>query len=217
MKNLAILCVVVLFSIFFSMQSVQACSITAGGFCAGSPCPKGEKCKKVSDYECKCVKEKGVGAGAMQQTQTEEMQQKQADEELQRLLRLECVFYGGVNNQDKTLTLVNRCNTCMSATIYWTKWQGGSFTRTYQVAPLNTRKIKLEGESSSLIAENPCTLGSSSDEGEKGTAIKQGCCYKKKNSTCMCSAPVLKKDCPSDYTWKEGKNCYEPDKTGCCD
>ena len=133
MKKYTVLSVVILFSILFSMQSVQACSITASGKCGGATCPTGEKCKKVSDFECKCVKEKGAGADTIQQTQTDEMQKKQAD------------------------------------------------------------------------------------EGAKGAAIKQGCCYKKKNSTCMCSAPVLKKDCPSDYTWKEGKNCYESDKTGCCD
>jgi len=34
----------------------EACSITADGTCGGSPCPDGESCKKVSDSECKCVK-----------------------------------------------------------------------------------------------------------------------------------------------------------------
>ncbi|RMH16087.1 MAG: hypothetical protein D6696_19025, partial [Acidobacteria bacterium] len=33
-----------------------ACSITKGGKCGGSPCPAGQTCTKVSDVECKCVK-----------------------------------------------------------------------------------------------------------------------------------------------------------------
>ncbi|NTW68733.1 MAG: hypothetical protein HGB23_02645 [Chlorobiaceae bacterium] len=78
------------------------------------------------------------------------------DEELQQLLRLKCVYYGGVDNITKTLTLVNRCDQCMVATIYWTPWHGESFTRTYNVPKLSAIKIALEAESSSLIAENPC-------------------------------------------------------------
>ena len=76
------------------------------------------------------------------------------DEELQRLLRLKCVYFGGADN--KALTLVNRCNQCMAATIYWTPWHGDSFTRTYNVPALSAIKIAIEAESSSLIAENPC-------------------------------------------------------------
>jgi hypothetical protein len=48
-------------------------------------------------------------------------------------------------------------------------------------------------------------------------SVEQGCCYKYQNGYCICSAPVLKKDCPSGWTWKANKNCYESDKTGCCD
>jgi hypothetical protein len=37
----------------------EACSITSGGSCGGDPCDDGETCKKVSDTECKCVKDRG--------------------------------------------------------------------------------------------------------------------------------------------------------------
>lgn len=68
--------------------------------------------------------------------------------------KLSCVSYGGVDNTG--LTLVNRCDKCMAGSIYWTKWSGGSFVRTYNVPALSAIKIALKGESSSLIAENPC-------------------------------------------------------------
>jgi hypothetical protein len=36
-------------------------------------------------------------------------------EELQQLLRFECISFGGIDNAKKTLTLVNRCDRCMAA------------------------------------------------------------------------------------------------------
>ena len=46
----SILCVLV-----FSALPADACSITSGRKCGGSPCPKGETCKKTSATECDCV------------------------------------------------------------------------------------------------------------------------------------------------------------------
>jgi hypothetical protein len=77
-------------------------------------------------------------------------------DELQQLLRFECISMGSIDNAKKTLTLTNRCDRCMAATIFWTKFQGGSFTRTYDVPARSAIKIRLEGESSSLTEENPC-------------------------------------------------------------
>ncbi|MCP4657438.1 MAG: hypothetical protein GY856_18690 [bacterium] len=55
LSGIAVLCALLAW-LLVPAQS-EACSITAGGSCGGTACPDGESCKKVSDYECKCVKD----------------------------------------------------------------------------------------------------------------------------------------------------------------
>lgn len=52
------LCVLTL--LLVATSPARGCSITAGGTCAGDPCPTGETCKKISDIECKCVKDSAI-------------------------------------------------------------------------------------------------------------------------------------------------------------
>ncbi len=61
LSGIAVLCVLAAW-LFVPAQSA-ACSITAGGTCGGSPCPEGETCTKVSDAECKCVKDSDAAKG----------------------------------------------------------------------------------------------------------------------------------------------------------
>lgn len=39
--------------------------------------------------------------------------------------------------------------------------------------------------------------------------IEQGCCWKKEGSTVTCSAPTLKRDCESPFTWVKDKGCRD--------
>jgi len=39
--------------------------------------------------------------------------------------------------------------------------------------------------------------------------VEQGCCWKKKDSTVTCSAPVLKDDCPEGFKWVKDKSCSD--------
>ncbi len=80
-----------------------------------------------------------------------------------------------------------------------------------KVSDIECKCVKTRVDSSDVIQRKQ------SDEAGKGAAIRTGCCYKKEENTCICAVPVLEEDCKSGYTWKEGKNCYESDKTGCCD
>lgn len=50
----------VLLLLLLASSPLWACSINAAGTCGGDPCPTGETCKKVSDFECKCVKNSAV-------------------------------------------------------------------------------------------------------------------------------------------------------------
>lgn len=43
--------------LFAATQPAGACSITAAGSCGGSACDDGYSCRKVSDFECSCIKE----------------------------------------------------------------------------------------------------------------------------------------------------------------
>jgi hypothetical protein len=67
----------------------------------------------------------------------------------------QCVFYGGIHGN--RLVLVNRCSECRVGTIRWTKWSGGSTIGSYRVPALNQIEIAMAGQSSSLIADNPCS------------------------------------------------------------